>query len=127
MIAPDRLAVVDLEPLAAGNLELVRVETKLVQDGRVDVGDVVPIFDGVETDLVGRTVHDAPLDAPAGEPGAEALWVVIAAVGLCARRSAELGPPDDDRLVEQPTLFEVFQQAGDRQVDLRARADCGWP
>ena len=78
----DRLAVVDLEPFAAGDLELARVEAELVQDRGVDVGHVVAIFDGVEADLVGRAVDDAPLDAAAGQPGAEALRVVVAAVGL---------------------------------------------
>ncbi len=93
----------------------------------MDVGDVVPIFDGVEADLVGRAVDDAPLDAAAGQPGAEALRVVVAAVGLGAGRAAELGAPDDDRLVEQPALLEVLEQAGDGQVDLGSRAGRGWP
>ena len=33
-------------------------------------------------------------------------------------RAAELGAPDDDRLVEQPALLEVLEQSGDGQVDL---------
>ena len=89
-----------------------------MQDRGVDVGDVMPVLDGVEADLVGGAVDDAPLDAAAGQPGAEALRVVVAAVGLGARRPAELGAPDDDRLVEHPAPLEVPQQAGDRQVDL---------
>ena len=64
---------------------MVWVETELMQNGGVDVGDVMPIFHGVKPDLVGRSVNDAPLDAPAGQPGAEALRVVVAAVGLRAR------------------------------------------
>ncbi len=35
------LPVVDLQPLAAGDFEPPRVEAELVQDGGVDVGDVV--------------------------------------------------------------------------------------
>ena len=89
-----------------------------MQDRGVDVGDVVPILDGVEADLVGGAVDDAALDAAAGQPGAEALRMVVAAVALGARRAAELGAPDDDRLVEHPALLEVLQQAGDRQVHL---------
>ena len=97
-----------------------------MQHRGVDVGDVVPVLDGVEAELVGGAVDDAPLDAAAGQPGAEALRVVVAAVGLRARRAAELGAPDDDRLIEQAALLQVLEQAGDRQVDLRARAGRGW-
>src|SRR5438045_9745733 len=76
---PDRFAAVHVEALAAGDLELARVEAELVQDGRVNVGDVVWILDGVEADLVSRAVLDAALDAAAGEEGAEAVRMVIAA------------------------------------------------
>src|SRR5579883_3552319 len=93
---PDRPAVVDLQPLAAGDLELARIEAELVQDGGVDVGDVVAILDGVEADLVGRALHDTSLDPAAGQPGAETLRVVVAAIRLGAGRPAELGAPDDE-------------------------------
>ena len=73
-----------------------------MQDGGVDVGDVVPVLDGVEAEFVGRAVGDAALDAAAGHPDGEAVGMVVAAVGpLGAGRAAELGRPDDDRLVEQ--------------------------
>ena len=120
---PDRLAVFDLQPLPAGDLEPVGVEPEQVQDRGVDVGDVVPVLDGVEAELVGRAVDDAPLDAAAGHPDREAVVVVVAAVGaLRAGSAAELGGPDDDRVVEQAAALEVDQQAGDRLVDLGAEA-----
>ena len=105
----------------AGNFEPARVEAELVQHGGVDVGDVVAVFDGVEAELVGRAVGDAPLDAAAGHPDREAERMVVAAVGsLRAGRAAELGRPDDDRLVEQAALLQIGQQPGDRLVDLGA-------
>src|SRR3954471_6849198 len=92
-----------------------------MEDGGVDVGDVVPILDGVEAQLVGRAVDDARLDPAAGQPGRESIGVVVAAIlPLRAGRPAELGGPDDDRLVEQPATLQVFQEAGDRAVDLAA-------
>src|SRR5205809_854435 len=103
----DRLAIVDLEAFAAGDLEPAGVEAELVEDRGVDVGDVVPVLDGVEAQFVGRAVDDAPLDAAAGQPGTIALRVVVAAVRLGAGRAAELGAPDDDRLLEHPALLEV--------------------
>ena len=80
----DRLAVFDLQPLPAGDLEPVGVEAEEVQDRGVDVGDVMPVLDGVEAELVGRAVDDAPLDAAAGHPDREAVVVVVAAVGPLA-------------------------------------------
>ena len=113
--------MIDFQALAAGHLEPSRVETELVQDRGVQVGDVVPMFDGVEAELVGRAVDDAALDAAAGEPGGEAVGVVVAAVRLLrSGRSAELGAPDDERLVQQAALFQIRQQSGDRLVDLGA-------
>ena len=48
----------------AGNLEPAWVEAELVQHRGVDVGDVVAILDGVEAELVGCAVDDAPLIPP---------------------------------------------------------------
>ena len=124
----DRLAEVDLQPLAAGDLQPARVEAELVQDRGVDVGDVVAVLDGVEAELVGRAVDDAALDAAAGQPDREAVGVVVAAVAaLRPGRAAELGRPDDQRLVEQAALLQVLR-AGRRSAGRPAcRARCGRP
>src|SRR5262245_24248825 len=71
--------VVNIQPLAAGDLQLPRIEAELVQNGRVYVGHIVPILDGVEADLVGLAVDEAPLQAAAGHQDAEAEDVVVAA------------------------------------------------
>ena len=98
-----------------------------MQHGGVDVGDVVAVLDGVEAELVGRAVDDAALDAAAGHPDGEAERMVVAAVGLFLRpgRAAELGGPDDDRLIEQAALLQVAQQARDRLVDFGAELASG--
>src|SRR5207248_7589268 len=57
----DRPAQLDLQPLAAGHLEPVRVEAELVQHGGVDVGHVVAVLDRVKAQLVGRAVDDPAL------------------------------------------------------------------
>ena len=85
----------------------------------MDVGDVVPVLDGVETELVGRAVNDAAPDAAAGEPDAEAVDVVVAAVtALRARGAAELGGEDHERVIQQAALFQILQQAADGAVYL---------
>jgi hypothetical protein len=45
----DDFAVIDLQPLAAGHLQPMRVQPELVQDRGVHVGDVVPVLRGVES------------------------------------------------------------------------------
>src|SRR5688572_25772499 len=70
--------VVDLQPLAAGHREFPRVESELVEDRGVQVGNVVAVLDGVEADLVGRAVGEPALDAAAGHEYREAERVVIA-------------------------------------------------
>src|SRR5262245_10111122 len=83
---PNRLAVVEFEPLAAGDFEPAWVETHQVQDRGVYIGDVMPILDSMEANFVGGPVDNPALDAPAGQPGTKALRMVIAAVALGARR-----------------------------------------
>ena len=74
----DWFAVVHVEAFAAGDFQAARVEAELMQHRGVDVGDVMAILDGVKAQFVGDTVLHAALDATAGEPGAEALWMMIA-------------------------------------------------
>ena len=40
--------MINVETFAAGNFELAGVEAELMQDRGMDVGDVVPVLDGVE-------------------------------------------------------------------------------
>src|SRR4051794_28240308 len=52
-------AHVDLQELVAGHLQFARVEAELAQHGGVDVGDVMPVLDGVEAQFVSGAVGDA--------------------------------------------------------------------
>ena len=112
------------QPLVAP-VPLVReprvVEAELVQHRRVQVGDAAPIDGGAVAEVVGGAVNLATLDAAAGQPDAEAVGMVIAAVAvLGARRAAELAAPEDERRVEQAALRQVGQQAGGGQIGLLA-------
>src|SRR5204863_2299163 len=101
--------VIDLQALAAGDRQAARVEAQLVQDGRVDVGDVVAVFDGVEAYLIGAAMNYAALDAAAGHPDGEAIGVVVAPVGaLAAGGTSEFGGPDDEGVVEHAAALEVL-------------------
>jgi len=108
--------------LPARNLETTRIEAELMEHGGMNVSDIMALADGMKADRIGFAVNDAALDAAAGEPGAKGLRMMVAAVAFGARRAAELGPPDDERFVEQTALLEVGEQAGDGTVDFIRQA-----
>ncbi len=56
----DRPAVLDLQALPPGDFQAAGVEAEEVQHRGVDVGDIVAILDGVEAQLIGGAVDDAP-------------------------------------------------------------------
>src|SRR6266851_1798474 len=102
--------MVDLQSLPPRHFQLARIESELVQNGRMDIGNVVAALDSVETQFVGRAVYDASLDTAAGQPGGKAVRMMVPAVSaLRPWCSAELGAPSDHGLVEQAALFQVFQ------------------
>src|SRR5439155_1741286 len=79
------------------------IEAQEVKHGGVNVRHKMGALDRVEANLIGRAVDDAALDAAARKPGAKALRVVVAAVILRPRCAAELGAPNHDRLLEEPS------------------------
>jgi hypothetical protein len=52
----DGRAVIDLQALAAGNVQPARVQAQAVQYRGMQVGDVVRVLDGMEAQLVGGAV-----------------------------------------------------------------------
>ena len=78
--------------------------------------------DDLEAEFVAFAQGDARFDAAAGEPHAEGVGMVIAAVvaALDHRRAAELAAPDDQGVVEQAALFEVFHQRGGGLIGVAA-------
>jgi hypothetical protein len=43
----NKFAVIDLKAFAAGDFDLAGIEAGLMENGRVNVGDVMALFDGV--------------------------------------------------------------------------------
>ncbi len=96
-------------------------EAEEVEDRGVQVVDVHAVGFGAEADGVGGAEEGAPLDAAAGEPGGEAVGVVVAAgAALGHGHAAELAAPDDEGAVEQAAAFQVGEQGGDGLVGLGA-------
>src|SRR5207249_6457636 len=119
------------EPMVAA-LELKRqpgvVDSQAVQNGGVQVMHVDGIADDVVTIIIGFSMGNARLDASSSNPKGEAAWMVVAPIivgcqlALAVNRSAEFPAPDNQRVVEQATLFQVTDKGCRRLVRITALA-----
>ena len=86
----------------------------------MEVMNVNLVLGGVVTKLVGRSVSHPGFRPTASHPHREAVRVVIApprfSHHLGNGRAAELAPPDDQRVLKQPTLFEIGNQGRHRLI-----------
>ncbi len=87
----------------------------------MDVVDGDDVFGGVVAEFVGGSVAVTGFEAAAGEPHGEAGQVVVAAVPLSHRRSAELGTEDDERVFEHVALLEVGDEGRHSLIDFARR------
>src|ERR1051325_10262313 len=81
----DHFAMIDLQPFATRDLQFAGIQAKLTQDRGVDVGDVMAILHGGETQFIGHAMLRTALDPPARQPRTEALRVMVATRPLGAR------------------------------------------
>ena|SRR2546425_6669314 len=89
----DDFAVVEFEAFAAREFEFAGVQAQAAQDCCVDVGHVMTVLDGVETQFVRDTMLDAALDAGAGEPCAKTSRMMIAPSAFGPGRTTKTGLP----------------------------------
>src|SRR5262245_26507200 len=77
------------------------------------------IFDCFVTEVVGRTVREATLDAAACKPVEKTLRIVIAAAVFALRDglAAEFATPDNERFVQEATPLEISKKGTDRPID----------
>src|SRR5262245_27290969 len=117
------MAEVDLQPFMTRNFELVRIETELMEHGGMDVRHVVAVFDSMEAKLVRRTMRYSALEAATRHNYGKSEWMVVAALTITfdARSASKLAAQNDHRVFQEPPLFQIPQQAGDRQIDFRAQ------
>ena len=78
--ALDRMPEVLLEAFVPWDFHSVRVQAQLPQNRRVNIGDVMRIFDGVKPDLVSCSVSDSPLQPTTGHPHTESVRMMVSAV-----------------------------------------------
>ncbi len=103
------------------------VDAEQVQHRRLEIVDVDGVLGRVVGEVVGLAEREAAFDAAAGHPDREDVGVMVSAERFLSlmspwqngvRPGAPSGSaaPDDQRVVEQPALLEVFDQRGARLV-----------
>src|SRR5690606_38006982 len=98
--------------------ETLVVDAEEPEDRRVEVVDGDRL-DRLPSPFIALADRMAGPDARSREPDDErAAVVVAAALSLSERHAAELGRPDDERVVEESARLEVEDQARRRQIDL---------
>ena len=117
----DRVTIVDFQSLPAGDFETARIDTELLHNSRMNVGDVVPILNGVKAEFVGGSVDSAAFDSASSHPDGKAEVVVTSPVRtLAAGSPSEFRAPDHKRFVKETALLEILQETRDGLVDLPA-------
>src|SRR5262245_31442351 len=78
------------------------VEAKKMEDGGLQVVDMIFVLDDAEAKLIGLADDDARLHTATGDPHREGVDVVVAADGdtdLAHGSAAEFAAPDDERVL----------------------------
>lgn len=82
------------------------IEAEQVKHGGVEVVDVGAILGRAQSDRVGGADHLAAFDSAAGHPHAEAMWIMIPAVGAFTHgHASEFSAPDDQGGIEESARF----------------------
>src|ERR1700722_589335 len=93
--------------------EFLVAHAEQVQYGCMPVANAHAVLDGVQTQLIGCTISDAALNTPSSHPGAEGIFVMVAAglafifIGrkLSDRQPTKFPAPDDECSIEQAPLL----------------------
>ena len=78
----DRFATVHINPFAAGDIESERIQAELMQYGRMNIRDVVRMFDRVESEFIRSAVNDTSSNSTSRKPCTESVGMMISAISL---------------------------------------------
>ena len=84
------------------------IKSQQVQQRCVQVMYMHRVVSNVEAQFIRLPMNMSRLDSAAGQPQAEGLLVMVAAVSsLADGRASELATPNDQRIFQQAALFEI--------------------
>ena len=105
-------------PVSVG--QTLMVETQEVQQGRVKIMRMDFVFDRLIAEFVRQAVAKTALDAATRAPRGKPKVIVIAPVVLVVDgRTPEFSGPDDQGFIKQTALFQIGDQARNREIALR--------
>src|SRR5437762_10124401 len=95
------------------------IESEEMQECGVKVVNVDLVFDDVESEFVGLAEADAGFETATGHPHSKGLRMMVAAklatdvrVALDHRCASKLAAPEDDGVVQEAALLEIFDEGG---------------
>src|SRR5262245_17014759 len=94
------------------------IKSHLVQSSSVKVGNIVTVFNRMESQFIRCPMGNAAFDSPSCHPCAETLRVMVATGILRSRRSTKLCAENHQSLIQQSTLLQVFEQPGNWLIHL---------
>ena len=102
------LAMINLKAFTLRDFQFSAIKAHKVQNGGVDISDIVPIRNGVKAEFIRFSMSYAPFDAAARHPNTEGKGVVIPAGGtLGSGCPAKFGSPHDQGCFQKTSPFEI--------------------
>ena len=78
----NHMAIFFVEPFSSGQGHMARIDPKLMQQSRMDIGHIMAILDSMKSDLIGSTMRDTAANTTSGHPNAESIGMVIATISM---------------------------------------------
>lgn len=94
------------------------VDAKKVHQGRLKVMDMYSILQDIVAKIIRDPVADPPFNTPTGHPDGKTARMVVPAIitrlehTLRIVGSPEFTAPDHQRIIQQASLLQVFDQTG---------------
>src|SRR5258708_37818361 len=93
------------------------VETKRVQQRRLQIGNAHPVDRSFVSEIVGRSMDQTAFEPAAGKPQTERIAIVVSSIGvLSGGQPSKFASPHHKRAVEQSTALEVLHERHRRLI-----------
>src|ERR1043166_5991638 len=119
-------AVVDFQTFTSRNLQTAGIQTEQMENGRMQVGNVVPFAQSVIPEFIGCAMDGARFDSGARKPNRKAVGMMVAS-GHAATTLFETGSPaefcaENHRdLVGEAAWLEIAQQTAQGPINFGAK------